>query len=283
MSIQTFKNIQPQFTSIRPMNLYKEWTLTDLDFTTHDTLKEFISASAARGGYVGDLNQYYANYLLSGTGSVPNFPGLNIKYARLYWNETGSVTEPNTEIIDFDGTNDYVLSYNYQLGNGDKFYPLYQSQSGWMNPDRTYARMVHYSLQKLFYSGNSTYNNLLYGSSSKLYNEAIVIEIPQRYVADRIEPGTFTLIDASDIYKLPYSSGSLPWQQASGSNNLSTNPLASEGIKLVDDKHGNLYDANYNSSIQTGNIFYDLGLIVITDMLYARYFREYLIISGNIL
>jgi hypothetical protein len=286
MAIQTYKDILPQFASIRPMNLYKEWILTDSDFTTHPTLKEFMSASAASASWSGTINSYYAQY----SGSIPNFPGLNIKYARYYSSETGSVTDPNTDVIDFDGTNDYVLSYNYSLGNGDKFYPLYQSQSGWVNPDGSYARLIHYSLKKLFYSNAATHYNLLFGTSNQLSNEAIVIEIPQRFVADTIEPGTFTLIDASDIYRLPYSTGSWEWAYPSGSNNIignpsasEFNPLASEGIKLFDDTHGNLYDYNYHPSIQRGNIFYEMGLVVITDIKYAQYFRNYLILSGNIL
>ena len=276
MSIQTTKDIMPQFISIRPVNLYKQWNLTDLDFTTKSNLQDFISFSAAKDGWTGNLNNYYATY----TGSIPNFPGINIKYARLYPNETGSVTEPNDIVVDSDG---YVLSYNYQLGNGDKFYPLYQSQSGWMNPDGTYARLVHYSLQKLFYSGNSVYMNTFNGSGSYLSNEAIVIEIPQRYIADTIEPKSFKFSDSSNVQKLPYCSSSVSWSLAPYDNTISGNPLASEGIQLFDDGNGNLFDANYSASQQRGNIFYKLGIAVVTDIAYARYFREYLIISGNIL
>ena len=276
MSIQTTKDINPQFISIRPVNLYKRQSFTDLDFTTKSTLHDFISASAVRDHWAGDLNSYYASY----TGSVPSFPGINIKYARLYYNETGSVTGPNDSVVDGDG---YVLSYNYQLGNGQVFYPLFESQSGWMNPDGTYAKLVHYSLQRLFYSDNSKYISTFYGSGSSLYNEAIVIEIPQRYVADTIEPGSFKFLDASNVNQLPYSYGTAPWSVAPYDNNISSNPLASEGINLFDDKNGNLFDANYSSSLQRGNIFYNLGIAVITDMAYAKYFREYLIISGNII
>lgn len=276
MAIQTHKNILPQFASIRPMNLYKQWNLTDLDFTTKSTLKDYMTAKWISSSYVGSsANDYYNNYY---SGSIPNFPGLNVKYARYYANETGSGTEPNDDITDYDGFNDYVLSYNYRLGNGDKFYPTYQSQSGWVNPDGSYARLVYYSLKKLFYAENATYHYLLFGSSSQLSSEAIVIEIPQRYVADTIEPNQFILRDSSDIYKLPYSSGSWNWSLEPRNNTSSY-----EGIKLIDDGNGNLYDANYDSGTQRGNIFYQLGLVVITDVAYARYFREYLIVSGNIL
>lgn len=272
MSVYSHKDIKPQFIAIRPMNLYKEWRLTAYDFAYQSTLKDWLSDATASS--------------VSGV-PVPTFPSLNAKYARLYLNETGSDTdEPmaNTKIVDDDG---YILSYNYLLGNGDKFYPTYQSQSGWINPDGSYERMVHYSLQKLFYGRSAVYKHRFFGSSSKLSNEAIVIEIPQRYVADTIEPGTFVLTETSNIYNLPYSSGSTfltasnaytPYDNTPLDNK---NPLASEGIKIIDDAKGNLFDENYSSSVQRGNILYDMGIVIITDVVYARYFREYTIISGS--
>ncbi len=278
MAIQTLKNIQPQFISIRPMNLYKKWTLTDLDFTTKSTLEDFIYTKWVSSSYLGnDIDDYYNNYY---SGSIPSFPGLNIKYARYSSSDIGPNTDPNTAIVDDDG---YILSYNYRLGDGSRFYPLYESQSGFLNPDGTYASIVHKSLQKLFYAPNATYHYLLYGTSSFLSSEAIVIEIPQRYVADTIEPGTFIFTDTSNIEELPYSHGSKPWQSIPGNNNILNNPLASEGIRLFDDKHGNLFDANYELTKQRGNIFYKMGIVVITDVKYARYFREHLIISGSII
>jgi len=253
------------------MNLYKRWSFTDSDFTIYSTLKDFMYEKWVSSSYIGDdVNDYYNNYY---SGSIPKFPGLNVKYAS-HSNDIVPYTDPNTEVMDDNG---YVLSYNYKLGNGERFYPLYESQSGYINPDGSYEKMVYYSLMKLFYAPNATYHHLLFGSSNVLYDEAIVIEIPQRYVADTIEPGTFVFRDSSDIYNLPYSSGSEHWQNATGSNNVDTNPHASEGIKLVDDKLGNLFDANFEPEIQRGNIFYQMGLIVITDINYARYLKEYLI------
>ena len=287
MSAQTHKDILPQFKSVRPTHLYKQWTPTDSDITTQPNLKKFMSASAASASHLsGTIDDYY-NYNF--TGSVPNFPGINVKYARFYPNETGSLIGPNTNVVDDD---DYVLSYNYKLGNGDRFYPLYESQSGYMNPDGTYYKIVHYSLRRLFYGGNATYHHLLYATGSAtgsvLRNEAFVFEIPQRYVADRIEPGKFLLTDSSDIFNLPYCSSSVSWSFHPHSNTIDSNSLASEGIRLYDDGFGNIFDFNYtgsnaSASIQRGNIFYNLGIVVITDVAYARYFRNYLIISGNIL
>ena len=271
MAIKTHKGIKPQFIAIRPMTLYKEWTFDSYDFTTQSNAASWTAVTAS-----------------GTTARFPIFPALNAKYARLYPSETGSVTEPDgggpvNKIIDADG---YMLSYNYTLGNGDKFYPAYQSSSGWQNPDGTYARMVHYSLQRLFYGDDGVYKNLFVGSSSLLYNEAYVIEIPQRYVAETIEPGTFVLTETSNIYNLPYTSisSSLPTSSNAHTpydNNPVTNSLASDGIKLVDDTRGNLFDSNYSSSVQRGNIFYELGLVIITDEVYARYFRDYT--SGSII
>jgi hypothetical protein len=276
MAVYSHKDIKPQFIAIRPMALYKEWRLNSYDFATQSKIENWLADVTASYGSTPGI-------------TAPTFPPLNAKYARLYPSETGSATEPDgggptAKILDDDG---YYLSYNYTLGNGDKFYPTYQSQSGWMNPDKTYARMVHYSLQKLFYGYDGVYKNLLFGSSSIIYNEAFVIEIPQRYVADKIEPGTFVLKEASNIYNLPYSSGSTTLTASNAYTPYDNTPLdnknvlASDGIKLIDDSQGNLFDANYSSSIQRGNIFYELGLVVITDQVYARYFREYTILSGS--
>jgi len=284
MAVQniTHKNIKPQFIAIRPMHLYKEWRLNSYDFALQQNLKKFMSASAVSVGYVGDLNTYYNSYF---TGSIPNFPPLNAKYARLYPNETGSGTEPDgggplLKVVDDDG---YLLSYNYLLGNGDKFYPTYQSSSvlGGVNPDGTYARMVHYSLQRLFYGDDGVYKNLFFSTSSYLSNEAFVIEIPQRYVADTIEPGTFVLRETSNIYNLPYTTSGSSNGYTPYDNTPATNSLASDGIRLVDDSRGNLFDTNYTSSGNVGNIFYEMGLVIITDQVYAKYFREYTIVSGS--
>lgn len=265
--IKVHKNIKPQFIAIRPMNLYKEWRLNTYDFAIQSNIEDWLKDVTASFGTTSGI-------------TAPTFPPLNAKYARLYQSETGSMTEPNDDIIDNDG---YVLSYNYTLGNSDKFYPLYQSESGWINPDGSYARMAHYSLQRLFYGNDGVYKNLFFGTSSYLYNEAFIIEIPQRYVAEKIEAGTFVLTETSNIENLPYtiigsSNAASPYDNTPSGN---LNPLASEGIKLIDDLRGNLFDNNYSSSIQRGNIFYDIGIIIITDVVYAKYFREYIIQSGS--
>lgn len=264
MAIQTHKGIKPQFIAIRPMNLYKEWRLNSYDFATQSKIEDWLSDISASS--------------LSASGTpAPTFPPLNAKYARLYPHETGSATEPDgggptEKIVDDDG---YMLSYNYLLGNNDRFYPAYQSQSGWTNPDGTYSRMTHYSLQRLFYGNDGVYKHLFFGSSSYLSNEAFIIEIPQRYVAETIEPGTFVLTETSDINNLPYTTSGSSNAGPPYNNTSSLNAKASEGIRLVDDSRGNLFDANYSESVQRGNIFYELGLIVITDVTYSMYFRDY--------
>jgi len=278
VALEIYKNILPQFISIRPINLYKKWILRDYDITTKSNLASYISASVVSASYTGSFDSYYKTYYITGSRILPNFPGLNVKYARYYDNETGSLTPPNDYLIETDDYGDYVLSYNYKLLNGDLFYPAYQSSSGWINPDGTYSRIVYYSLKRLFYSNNSLYYNLIEGTASKLNNEAFVFEIPKKFVADSIEPGTFILRDSSDIMRLPYSSGSWSWSVEPRNNTSSF-----EGIKLIDDGRGNIYDANYVPAQQRGNIFYKLGLIVITDIAYARYFKNYLIDSRSII
>lgn len=258
----TLKDINPQFRSIRPINLYKEWNFRSAEITHYSNQTDWLAA-ATESSY---------------TGIVPSFPTLNVKYSRFDRSDTGSVQEPNYDVTDIDN---YVLSWQYTLGNGDKFNPYYESASGYLNPDGSYARIVYYSLYRLFYGPQSLYQNILNSTSSILRNEAFVFDIPKRAVGEAIEPGYFILEDANDVRNLPYTlSGS---NAASPYNNTSSlNPLANEGIKLIDDAKGNLFDSNYSSSVQRGNIFYNIGLVVITDEAYARYFREYLIISGGL-
>lgn len=258
----TLKDINPHFRSIRPIKLYKEWNFRSAEMTHFSTLSNWLSA-ATESSY---------------TGIVPSFPTVNVKYSRFNRSDTGSVQEPNYDVTD---DNNYILSWQYTLANGDKFNPYYESSSGYLNPDGSYARMVYYSLYRLFYGPQSIYQNILIGTSSILRNEAFVFDVPKRAIGEAIEPGHFILEDANNVRNLPYTlSGS---NAASPYNNTSSlNPLANEGIKIVDDGYGNLFDVNYSSSIQRGNIFYNTGLVVITDETYAKYFREYLIISGGL-
>jgi hypothetical protein len=255
----TLKEIKPQFRSIRPFNLYNEWNFRDAEFTHYSNIFDWTEASAS-----------YATSSRSSSKQVsiePTFPAINVKYARYYDNETGSVTY--NDVVDEYG---YSLTDTYHLANGDIFCPQWHkdqgiySTSSQMNPDKTYQRMIYYSLKRLFYGNQAIHSNCLIGTSSVLSNEAFVFEIPQRCIGDTIQPGYFILEDANDINNLPY-----------GNTNT-------EGIKLIDDSQGNLFDVNSiaSESIQRGNIFYTVGIVVITDIEYARYFREYLIISGGV-
>jgi hypothetical protein len=125
------------------------------------------------------------------------------------------------------------------------------------------------SLNVLFYASGSP----VYGSESKFsstahslaendgrqflnkfhgYPSSSIINIPQQYFGEKIKEGSFKLTDKS------YT------------DNTSNNPI------ILDDKHGNLYSSNAHHSQSSatsisssdnyvGNIFYDLGIVTITE------------------
>jgi len=79
------------------------------------------------------------------------------------------------------------------------------------------------------------------------YSSGSILSIPQTYYGDGIKPGSFTLLDNS----------------------------TSTAVTLKDDKYGNLYPVGNTISSSTnspsssdnyiGNIFYDLGIVTITE------------------
>ena len=154
------------------------------------------------------------------------------------------------------------------------FSPTYESASGRINPDGTYQRIMHYGIKQQFYNENAPFKYKI-ESGSKMSEKIFIIEIPRRYVGYGIEPETFEFTDNSNINALPY------WN-ISPYNTTSSNALAINGIKLIDDGYGRIYDNNFTASGCIGNIIYDNGLVFITDYEYATYFEIYLIISGSL-
>jgi len=309
MEIIVYKEIPPQFASKRPVNLYKEWSFVQSD------ISPFLSAIS--------WENYVTASVEAGSSSIynkPTFPTLNAKYARFYAYESSSREYQDLDDEDDDG---YYVNFNHTLQNGDVYNKRYLENEVYKNPDGTSAYIVYKSLNTLFYSGNAVYkekvkyvpnykisyyiddvlmeyytpNNptsilesIPYSGSYTTYyctlkNEAFVFEIPRRYVADNIEPNTFSLTDVSNIYNLPYTdTGSNAYSPFD--NTPVSNSEAIAGVNLYDNGNGCIFDSNYSSSVQRGHIFYSLGLVVITDEIYAKYFKEYItdyhIASGSL-
>ena len=103
------------------------------------------------------------------------------------------------------------------------------------------------------YDKYNEYNDLKPFHNNKFYDTASVFYIPQQYFGERIKPGTFE------------------FTARTGSNTNTTNEII-----IKDDNNGNLYSSNAHHSQSSntplsssenyvGNIYYDLGIAVLTE------------------
>jgi hypothetical protein len=225
--ISVFKDIPKEFVSIKPFNMSKTW--------------DFTEASVG-----------------SGSDSILVFEG---KYIHSSSDQVGSGAE--RYVFDDMG---YVVNYNYNLANGDKYMPVSES----LNPNGSVKRMMFHAVNNLFYSSSHSpyYEQGIYDLNALSSGSLFLFYIPQKYIAESINPGTFSLIDTSDVNNLPY-----------GYTNI-------DGINIVDysdkDRIGRLYDINNTEYTRPiGNISYTTGHIIITDFEYVTYFLNSLI-TGSV-
>jgi len=149
---------------------------------------------------------------------------------------TGSVGLSSTQYVSSSLNHSYWQSLNvlfYTSGSS-----LYQSES----------KFNHHTSNLTIYNRNNPQHLNKYQG----YYSGSIISIPQYYYGEKIKTGTFTLTDKS------YT------------NNAGNNPI------IKDDGYGNLYSSNAtvsqsgatsisSSDNYVGNIFYDLGLVTITE------------------
>lgn len=177
-----------------------------------------------------------------GTGSE------DINYYEAFY--TSSMTSVKEHIEDEYDSDNYLLTYNYELYGGDMYMPISES----LNDNGSEKRMVWYSLNRLFYSSQAIHQNAF--TTSSIGDSAFVFSIPQKKLGDGIKKGSFTLTDLTFPLNQPYSSSD------------------ANGLIISDDGYGNLKDTNNDnsSSLHIGNISYDTGLIIFTDSEYENYF-----------
>ena len=106
-----------------------------------------------------------------------------------------------------------------------------------------------------YYHNFNQYNDLKPFHTNKFYESASIFYIPQAYIGNRIQPGSFELSARTES------------QANSGSEN--------KEIIIKDDGNGNLYSPNatYSQSANSlsssqnylGNVIYDLGIAVLTE------------------
>ena len=118
------------------------------------------------------------------------------------------------------------------------------------------------------YHNFNTYNDLRSYYNTKFYDSASVIYIPQQTFGDRIKSGSF---------------------QLTARTGSSTN--TTKEIIIRDDGNGNLYSTNAahsqsvsalsSSNNYVGNIFYDLGVVTLTETASWSGSTTYMDIGGN--
>ena len=257
MEQKYLKTLDTNMVSKNKYNIYRTWTFTDVDITPFNTEIAWYN---------------YVTYILGldyTTLPKPSFPGLNVKSAvSKSMNDSGYY--PTQTDVDNDG---YELTRSYLLANGDHFYPSYEIDTNQRCSDGSYMKINHYSINQLFYAAHASYINelLTNDNDSILYENAFILEIPRKYMAHKIEQGTFVFNDETNTNYLPY------WNIAPY-NNAIYNPISVSGLSIRD-RSGSLYDNNFTASGHIGNIFYDMGLVVITDNEYAKYFKENYVVS----
>tara|TARA_Y100000593_G_scaffold65045_1_gene119806 strand:+ start:3799 stop:4836 length:1038 start_codon:yes stop_codon:yes gene_type:complete len=120
---------------------------------------------------------------------------------------------------------------------------------------RKYAEQNIDEVEKFnhIYDKYNEYNDLKPFYNNKFYSTASIFYIPQQYFGERIKPGTFE------------------FTARTGSNTNTTNEII-----IKDDSNGNLYSSNAHHSQSSdtalsssdnyvGNIYYDLGIAVLTE------------------
>jgi len=161
-------------------------------------------------------------------------------------------------VVPFDVNKEYDIPINklpticqepteddVRIYTGQKISTPFLQETELKSNDR-YQKSIYNQIKKLFYNDSSrsfNYNNnvdLIRNFPTNENSFIRVIEIPQNKFGNNIKPNEFL--------------------------------LDSNFFKIVDDGIGNLYDVNYIDKIHVGNIFYNQGIVVITNQDYKCMF-----------
>ena len=187
---------------------------------------------------------------------------MSIKYGRIDYSETGFTEQDfhkNQTLDVFSEGVNHILALKDDFIDPDKNVVLSTSGSHWASIHNMFymsgSSKVNADEQDKFnsiYHHFNQHNDLKPFYTNKFYDSASIFYIPQQYFGERIQPGSFTLHARTGSY---------------------TN-LTNE-IIIKDDNNGNLYSTNAEHSQSAGdlssknnyvgNIFYDLGVAVLTE------------------
>ena len=134
---------------------------------------------------------------------------------------------------EFSGSTNIITINKARKESGSFDYDLVNVDTGY------YHNSLHASIDHLFYSNNNFFfsgSTLITSSAASLADNVYVISIPQNLYGDKVKPGSFEL------------------------------EIDSLSPKVFDDTYGNLYISSSGTGSYIGNIFYDKGIAVVTEM-----------------
>lgn len=228
-----FKPIPSSNVSIRPFKAYKNYTFTESDITP-DVVRNLT----------GSFDDY-SNQILSGSGNLYNEYALNKSIRTLFYNNYPQLV---ASVVNWDfGKYSNKQLYNYEVTSsaGLTTYSYYFDNVTlkYVDEFRDYLNQNKYNVNSKGEIFSGTYTNpiTMYGSMYNLGalderpigDRYFVLQIPQIYVGEGINPGSLSIVDT-------YT-----------------------GKTFLDDGYGNLTYSD-NLELVVGNVFYANGVVIIT-------------------
>ncbi len=273
-----YKNLQSDEMVVRPFKMYKNWLFSDFSGNRFTTMEEYINSQTLR---VFDARRI--------TGS-------------------NTIDEIYPQILD---TDEYVLTHNYTLLNGDRYLPYtepYQSGSGIKVYDGTesilvdgylfvpragYAEVIGIPSRNMWHS----LNQLFYSTPGITGSNFQTIVNDEPYTASYTSSGFAAYYDEFKIKNFGDSAYVFDIPKRYYGDDISRNsffltcnyiddrPYSSSGntstsMNIYDDGENSLYDSSFVTTHPIGNISYDKGLIIITDKEYYRYISSSFVSYG---
>lgn len=229
-----FKPIPKSDVTIRPFKTFKSWNL-NTGSVGYNVIRNLS----------GSFDTYENTLLTNSLGHIFNEFSFNKSLRTLYYN---NVPKKVASVYNWDyGKHTSNTLYNYQVtsSQGLNQYRYYYDTNSleYVNEFTNYLNRNNFFVNSKGEIIEGTYPDVTkifgrmnsYGSATErlIGNRYFVIQIPQKYIGEGIQPGSIYITDNS------------------------TNKI------IVDDSYGNLV---YNNSLSTivGNVFYENGILTIT-------------------
>lgn len=229
-----FKSIPKSDITIRPLKVFKSWSLDN-------TVAEYSLIRNLTGSF--DIHEN--TIVTSTTNKVYNEYSFNKGIRALFYNNYPKLV---ANVYNWDyGKHTSNSQYKYEVtsSNGLATYLNYYDSStkSYVNEFQDFLNDNNYIVNSEGEIINGTYSDLtrMYGRMKNYaspYERIIgdryfIIQLPQNYIGEGIQPGSITLNDSAT------------------------------GKSIIDDSYGNLVYSDVTSSI-VGNVFYENGILTVT-------------------